>query len=85
MSQEDKPTPANIPKGPKPGNILIKYIGKKTNFFEFKRPKLKAPIVFKNGIAEVTGSIGHALANAYPKTFKNLSGPEVKPDEVPEV
>jgi len=86
MSQEDNnPTPASTPKGPKPGNVLVKYVGNKANFFEFKRPKLKAPIVFKGGIAEVSSALGQALANAYPKTFKNLSGPEVKPDEVPEV
>lgn len=85
MPQDDKPSLAKSQAGPKPGNVLVKYIGQKDNFINFKRPKLKSSIVFKDKIAEVSSALGQALTDRYPKTFKCLSEPVVKPAVAPEV
>lgn len=80
---QDNPKPTETK--PKPGNVFVRYIGRKSNFTSFKRPRLKEPVVFKNNITEVSSALGQALVKTYPKTFKYLTAPEVKTVKLPEV
>lgn len=68
-------------EGPKAGNVVVKYIGKK-EYSSWTSKKLKKPVIFTNNLAEVPKNLGQAMVTAYPATFQLISG-QIKETEKP--